>query len=283
LRGHVYALTRFLPFTIDCNGKRGNRALKLLESLFPVQGIVIGAEGLKLDSAYKNERILFYFFYNLLRHYHRSPLSRYMTRRLSTDDVFLDIGANLGLYSYIAKQCGSRVCLFEPEPHLAAFLRRNGHLFDQVFEVALSDRQAECDFYVGDDTHLTSSSLVISNTGWEASGYARIIKVNSQRLDNILCEAAIIDHIRLIKIDVEGAEASVIAGMTGVLARQHSDIWCEVRGDQSGRNPGSYREVERILQPLGYDAYVFDGVTTQRFSARHVRQVFDLLFVPNPC
>ena len=275
----IYALTRLLPIKIALTGRMGGPALGLLERVFPINGIADAPGEIKIDSSRKNQRLLYYFFYNVLRFYRSSPLFRYMASRLSPDDLFLDIGANLGVYSYLAKEMGCRVFLFEPEPSHAAFLGRNSHLFDRVFDIALSNSEGESSFYVGDDTHMTSSSLVMSDRGWEESGYSHSIKVRTQRLDRMVVDARTISQIKLAKIDVEGAEQAVVEGMEELLKRNRIDIWCEVRGEQSDRHPGSYRNVCGFLEALGYQPYVFDGTSLQRFSRRDIRRVFDLLFL----
>jgi len=275
----IYEVTRVLPIEIDLTGRIGDPALNLLERVFPLRGIVDVRGEIKIDSSKKNERLLFYFFYNVLRCYRNSPLFRYMEGRLRKNDLFLDIGANLGIYSYLAKEMGYKVYLFEPEPNHFAFLKRNIHIFDRVFDVALSNDEGESDFYVGNDTHLTSSSLVMSNRGWKDSVYSHIIKVRTQKLDRIVIDTETISQIKLIKVDVEGAEQAVVEGMEDLLKRNRIDIWCEVRGEQSDRNPGSYKKVLSFLKPLGYQPYIYDGISVQRFSQKDIQQVFDILFV----
>lgn len=96
----IYGVTRVLPIEIDLTGRMGDPALNLLERVFPLRGIFDVRGEIKIDSSKKNQRLLFYFFYNVLRCYCNSPLFRYMAGRLSKDDLFLDIGANLGIYSF---------------------------------------------------------------------------------------------------------------------------------------------------------------------------------------
>ncbi len=45
---------------------------------------------------------------------------------LQPDDLFLDIGANVGSYTILASGvCGAETWAFEPDPDSASFLRRN--------------------------------------------------------------------------------------------------------------------------------------------------------------
>lgn len=279
----IYALTRLLPIEMRLTGPERDRALRRFERLFPLRGIVHGPDHIALDGANKNEALLFYFFYNVLRYHRRTPLFRYLRTRLARADVFLDIGANLGIYSYLAeRETGCEVHLFEPEPAHLAFLQRNCRFFDRLSGVALSDHAGEQDFYIGDDRHLTGSSLVMSDRGWEHCDYSRTVRVDCRRLDEVIDDEETIRRIRLAKIDVEGAEESVVRGMERLLARNRFDIWCEVRGPESDRNPGSYARVCDCLEAWGYRPHIYDGISLREFAAQDVRRVFDLLFLRRP-
>ena len=269
-----------MPLRISITGKKRNLLLNLFEKIFPLKNKFIEiTDKIKIDSSRKNEKLLFYFFHNLMRDYSYSPLYKYMEKKLGNDDIFLDIGANLGFYSYLAHKKGCKVILFEPEPTHVDFLKRNNHIFEYVYDIALSANEGEIEFYVGNEENLGGSSLIMSDKGWENSGYSHSIKVKTKRLDKIITDKEIINKIKLAKIDVEGAEKYVVEGMENLLKLNHFDIWCEVRGEQSDRNPGSYKDVCDLLKPYGYRPYIFDGSTISEFSSSYVQQVFDLLFI----
>jgi FkbM family methyltransferase len=275
----VNAITRGLPIEIGITGRKRKVALGILDRVIPLKGLVKCPDQIVLDSANPSQRLLFYCFYNVLRHYRRSPLFRYMQSKLGDNDIFLDIGANLGMYSYLAKKLGCQVYLFEPEPHHAAYLKRNCHIFDQVFDIALSNKEGEFDLYVSSDQNPGGSSLVMSNRGWEESCYSHSVKVKTQRLDDIIADPETIGRIKLAKIDVEGAEEAVVEGMESLLKKKRIDIWCEVRGEKSDRNPCSYLSVAHSLKALDYQPLIYDGEYLAPFSEKHIRQVFDILFV----
>jgi len=276
----IYKITRMVPIKIGITGKRRDLPLKLIKTVFPLKGHLLNLpDGITIDTNIENEKLLFYYFHNLVRYYQKSPLFSYIRANLSGNDIFLDIGANLGFYSYLAKKiCRCQVFLFEPEPGHLEFLKRNQHLFEKIYDVALSDKAGETDFYVGDGKNPGGSSLVMSAAGWEASGYSHTIKIRTQRLDKMELDPDLIRKIRLIKIDVEGAEKSVVTGMEGLLKEHTFDIWCEVRGDDSDRNPGSYRDICHYLEQFEYQPMIYDGKKLKTFNEGHVKQVFDILF-----
>lgn len=131
---------------------------------------------------------------------------------LKLGSVFIDIGANIGYYSLLANvRVGAigRVLSFEPNPVTVGMLKTNIRLSAatqiELFEVALSDKDGEARIYCPrNETHGHAS---MQNQGWQdADSYT----VPTKRLDDVLPKN--IEHIDLVKIDVEGAELLVFLG-----------------------------------------------------------------------
>jgi FkbM family methyltransferase len=129
---------------------------------------------------------------------------------LKSNDVFLDVGANVGTYTVLASGvCGAQTIAFEPDPHTAEDLRRNievnalGHLVE-VHEVALGSTAGETAFTVGRDT--------VNRVALPGEAFTQTVPM--RRLDDVprAREATV------IKLDVEGYEAQVLAGARNLLA-----------------------------------------------------------------
>ena len=127
----------------------------------------------------------------------------------------IDVGAHQGdiLRSIIAASPDARHYAFEPLPHLAEHLRTE---FPDVtlHQVALAAEEGTSQFH-----------HVVSNPGFSGIRqrmYARpdeeisLIDVDIRRLDDLVDPE---DPVRLIKIDVEGAELGVLQGATRTLGR----------------------------------------------------------------
>lgn len=137
------------------------------------------------------------------------PHTEIMANLVKPGMTALDIGANHGYFTLImADRVGpeGKVHAFEPNPHIAALLRNtveiNGFASrTSVHEIALSDEEGEISFYI-DPTRPMNATLI------ERENH-EIVKVTSRRFDD-MPELAQAD---IIKIDVEGAEQALWAGM----------------------------------------------------------------------
>ena len=127
--------------------------------------------------------------------------------------VFLDIGANFGLYSIHAILNGrfEAVHAFEPDPRSLAFLRTNLHLNGVlkrvlVHETALSAKDGTVSFIGGGDAFTGQSRVTAIKT-------VDSEEIRAQRLDSILRPEGAL----CIKIDVEGHELAVLEGARDLL------------------------------------------------------------------
>jgi FkbM family methyltransferase len=185
----------------------------------------------------------------------------FLISRLRPGNTFLDIGANHGYFSVLAGLCVGRegkVFAFEPNPAVVAGLRSHVSLnaLDgrvEIVETAVSDEDnSKVEFFVGVSTESSVySSLVPSQfalqQGW-LSNESKIL-VTTRTLDKWIADRAS-PRIDVIKIDVEGAELSVLKGMPQTLAvSKPRSIICETTWDG---------EAHRLLQSYGYKAQELD-------------------------
>ena len=233
---------------------------------------------IELDMRHQPQRFMAYCYHNLKRHYARSSLGRHI-RNLQPGATFVDVGANLGFYSLLAREAGLNAICFEPEPQLAEYLERNRMVFGQVFPVALSDRPGELPLYYF-PRNAGATSLVPTKWTKRAAATVPVKNFSQLALGGELGDPA---RIALVKIDVEGAEAATVRGMGEFLAAGYRpDIWCEVRGNNTVRSQGSYALVRDALQEFGY--LTLDAPETEAPGPTPADEVlalrgdFDLLF-----
>jgi FkbM family methyltransferase len=148
-------------------------------------------------------------------------LTRFIAGRLRDGDVFVDVGANIGYYSVLAADCvgpTGRVVAIEASPPVFADLR--GHLTGNSVD---SRVRAENKAAGAEPGTLSIYSGPVHNVGMSTTlgkhGEASVESVvEAQPLWNLLSQDDV-DALRLIKIDVEGAEPDVVAGMIDLIPR----------------------------------------------------------------
>jgi FkbM family methyltransferase len=179
---------------------------------------------------------------------------------LQEDDVFFDIGANLGLYTAFSskKLKKGKVESFEPYPPNIGILeknsRRNGTNID-IHEIALSDDQGTANFQQTDDSVGSQVGALAPQN--EESTY----KVETDSVDRLVSTTEI-PVPNVIKIDVEGAESLVLEGMEKTLERKSCRaIFCEIHPRSNSSRPSVQyfgSSVEKILDFIkskGFDVH----------------------------
>ena len=185
-------------------------------------------------------------------------LAHYMKRCAELQfDVFLDVGANIGLYSCVLlkNRYVPRAILFEPDRrnivHLRANLLINGLLdLVELHEVALGEAEGRHRLVPGAIDG--GFSRLVDSKEPADPGY----EVNVVRLDDVLsfssCRIA-------IKIDVENYECKVLRGMERTLRQNECMIQVEAFETRD--------QVAQLLAAAGYDLvasfppnFVFENV-----------------------
>ena len=182
----------------------------------------------------------------------------FLARRLHESDLFVDVGANAGYFTCIARQSGARVMAIEPARHNLDLLLRNitANAWSdvEVFPLGLAERPGLGTLY-GDGT---GASLV---TRWAGVSEAWKQTIPLSTLDVLLSGRSPSDRL-LIKVDVEGAEYAVLSGALATLARCPAPVWllevCFTENFQKGVNP-HFRDVFELFWRAGYSATSLDS------------------------
>jgi FkbM family methyltransferase len=180
--------------------------------------------------------------------------------------VFIDVGANDGYYTLFAAQKvgkGGRVLAVEPSTreriNLKRNIARNGLANVTVVPVALGATCGTAELRLAQGAHSGHNTLGrFANDGVQAE---RVEQVQVRTLDDVVAEQKL-GRIDVIKIDVEGAEASVIAGGRSALCTMRPLIVLEI-SDKALRGQGSDAQklIATVRGELGYDIGVFSAQT----------------------
>lgn len=147
------------------------------------------------------------------------------------DELFLDIGANLGqtLLDFRATNASATYIGFEPNPacvnYLNILVRINGWSDCQVIPVGLAARSGLEKFYLRPDNPTDDCGSLEADF---APGHLReVIYVPVFLLDEIRVKLPS-QRIGFVKIDVERAEMQVLRGMSGVMRTERPIVLREV-------------------------------------------------------
>jgi FkbM family methyltransferase len=133
---------------------------------------------------------------------------------ISPNDVVIDVGANWGVHTlYFSKLVGpdGLVLAFEPFPQarqaLEWHINANKCANVKIFREALSDQDGFAFFTSGESAYTGGLAEVVADT----SNQRQRLEVKTGKLDSVI-DGLGLNKIKLIKIDVEGAESKVLRG-----------------------------------------------------------------------
>lgn len=151
-------------------------------------------------------------------------LTHYINRRLEKGGTFIDIGANVGYFSLLASNIvgrDGRVVAVEASPRIFRMLNENidrSHATNiRTVNVAASLEPGELKVYSGPDKNLGLTTTV------KGRGFPAEVTVDALPLADILADEEI-STASIVKIDVEGGEGDVLAGMVEFLQRCPEDV-----------------------------------------------------------
>jgi FkbM family methyltransferase len=189
----------------------------------------------------------------------------FLDRVLKPGMVFVDVGANDGYYTLFAARRvgpGGRVVAVEPSSreraHLERNLSRNGLDTVHVVAAALGAREGTVDLHLAHGVHAGHNTL-------GDFAHDDVVRTSSERvpleaLDTLVARLGL-TRVDMVKVDVEGGEADVVAGARKVLTTMRPLLLMELN-DRALRAQGESAErLLRMLQELNYDVLSFSAVT----------------------
>ena len=202
-------------------------------------------------------------------------LGKFLLNNLTKDDVYVDVGANIGHTTLIATLKAKYVLAFEPEPNIFKKLETNIHINKakniKAHQIALSDKSETAKLYIctdNDGSHSMDKTFMdtIGNT------YTKPITIKTVRFDDLNLPTPTV-----IKIDVEGHEIPVLQGMKKTLP--------SVKYVILETSLPHLQKVKNILASHGFTTYKYANPKTCSFTTKEnavsqsPKHLLDLLFV----
>lgn len=185
-------------------------------------------------------------------------LTHWLRHRLTSGDVFVDVGANIGYFSVLGSSLvGPSGSVLAVEASLAfhrrllqhAHMNRCANL--RAIHAAVSDQDQTLKF-VQASSRNTGATSTVPYSGPAESEF----EVGAHPLTQLLSEGEM-ERARVIKIDVEGAEGAAVRGLSSALTRlrQDAEVVVEVTPERMRALGDSTDELLRTFVDSGFHAY----------------------------
>jgi FkbM family methyltransferase len=197
--------------------------------------------------------------------------------------VFLDAGANEGLYTLLASARvgdSGRVYAFEPSSREFSRFSQNLSL-NSISNVtalcaALLDKDGVQELNIAEAEHAGQNTL--GGFAYEIVSAGRE-RVTTRKVDSLLREYRVA-RLDLMKIDVEGAELWLLKGAARALRKLRPVLLFEV-SESSLRNMGSSaEELLAFIRSFRYDVYVFHAQTGKPALAKPGELTSNMMAAP---
>lgn len=185
-------------------------------------------------------------------------LTSFIYDRLTRNDVFIDVGANIGYFSLLASKKAKSVISIEASPTIFKLLEKNIYINDAanvvLKNVAVSDKSSKMDFFIGSNDSLgVSSAFKTDALSFEA-------RVDCKPLHEIVGTELLRDA-RLIKIDVEGMEYTILKNILANLNLYHPEleICCEITPRSFEKYSVQVEDFLIELKTFGMEVYLMEN------------------------
>lgn len=177
-------------------------------------------------------------------------------RVLTANDTAVDVGCHKGEILDILQRFApeARHYCFEPLPAYFRALTEHYGNRHHIFPFALSDRNGSSSFQFVKNAPAYSG--ILKRNYDIANPEIETIQVELRKMDDVIPENT---HIKLIKIDVEGAELSVIRGAAKTIKRCQPIIMFEFglgASDVYGTAPD---DIHDFFKSVRYEVYTLDA------------------------
>lgn len=179
----------------------------------------------------------------------------WIDRELRPDDVFYDVGANIGVFTIFAGlRLGSKGTAIAFEPHIP----NANSLIENIFLNGLEKQarlvtlaltnQPSYDKFNYHSMHAAASTSQYGGNSYEGKEFTPLfVEIKHGCSLDLLCERGIIPPPNLVKIDVDGLDFEVLQGMQKLLASPDAP-----RSIQIELGSDSKPKIMQLCQEVGY-------------------------------
>ncbi len=202
-------------------------------------------------------------------------IGKALVQTFPPDGVFLDIGANVGYFSLLmaSRFPQAVVHAFEPHPLTSQVLRLNAWRYADrinVWPCALGDRRG----------------TVALSTSANNLGDTKGVVATDRQLANVIASVVPLDELLgnvqadVVKIDVQGAELAVLAGMSGLIRRSRG--MRIVMEFSPGLLRADHLDPQTVLGNLREQGFELNLIRPDALYAATDREILDFCYSAGP-
>ena len=178
-----------------------------------------------------------------------AKLSDFIGKNITNEDVFFDIGCNVGYFSLLTASKALKVIAIDPDPNNIKVVEKNmvlngfTNMNTQTF--GLNDKNEKLTFYRAN----------IANNG--ISGFTKRNVIDEfttdvYSLDSLIYEQQLLPKPTFIKIDTEGWEEKILLGAKKLLATDPPRIIIFEAESLEDKSLTDFKKIEKILTAFHY-------------------------------
>jgi len=253
---------------------------------------IIEVQGSKMfiDVNEKNPGLRQTFQAYAMNRIHEETTTNIFRKIIKPSNIFLDLGANIGYFSLLAAKLAGengKIFSFEPEPKNFYYLQKNieANNYKNIypFQKAVSDKNGTtelfiCEYDSGHHTIKQYEGVEIYSHGRPTE--KKPIKIETISLDKFLEDK--VNHVDVIKIDIEGAEVLAVGGMKNILNKNRNikilmeffPLFIKKMGDSPEKL------IKTLMDELGFNIFVIGhdySMEKEKNDFIKIRKIEDLM------
>lgn len=231
----------------------------------------------------KIQKLFNFFGYYLIKKKNFEKLYRTLDHTIkylikNEDPVIFDVGAHTGesiirfrnLFKNLNIHC------FEPYTKSYNILKKYENNKTKINNFALGDTNEIKKFYINKNS--STSGFYKLFEGLSINNNTLIEQIQIKTIDQYVDEKKI-NFIDILKIDVQGYESKVLKGAVKTLENKVKIIELEIIFTDYYEKKSSFRELESIINPFGFELYTISSPNLENQSNR-LKQL-DAIYVSN--
>lgn len=211
---------------------------------------------------------------------YENELGDLLKKVLRSNDVFIDIGANIGYFSLLSASISPtvKVISFEPVKDLFKKMTENFSINDSKNIVAIHAAVGE----VNEERELFLSAS--DNQGMSSFHQPENYSGRKEKVEVIT-----IDHwfktsgltkIDLIKLDIEGSELAALKGMGSVLEEQRPSLIVEINPETLSLFGLKPLDIYNYLNQFNFDRFlIYENGRLENLDGNEVNQTINVFFI----